>query len=120
MQEQALSARAPEVADAADGLYVLGQIRAELRANPTHMHVHSVDMIVDGKVKLVINTPFGHGSRGDGYALRLAAVRHGITYATTISAAQALAAAMEALREHELGVLALQDLSTCNPRLYKK
>ena len=68
------------------------------------------DMIASGEVKLMINTPFGHGSRGDGYALRLAAVRHGTTYATTIAAAQALAAALETLRGRELDVLALQDL----------
>ncbi|MDO5117131.1 MAG: carbamoyl-phosphate synthase large subunit, partial [Eggerthellaceae bacterium] len=69
-----------------------------------------VDMIADGEIKLMINTPFGHGSRGDGYALRLAAVRYGVTYATTIAAAQALAAAMEVAKNDGLDVVALQDL----------
>ncbi len=73
-------------------------------------HPNVADMIADGQVKLMINTPFGHGSRGDGYHLRLAAVRHGVTYATTMAAAQALAAAMEVAREDGLGVIALQDL----------
>ena len=68
------------------------------------------DMIIDGEVRLMINTPFGHGPRGDGYKLRLAAVRHGVTYATTIAAAQALAAAMEVARDDGLDVIALQDL----------
>ena len=66
-------------------------------------------MISAGEVKLTINTPFGHGSRGDGYALRLAAVRNGIPYATTVAAAQALAAAMEALAEGGLDVRPLQE-----------
>ena len=73
-------------------------------------HSSIVDMIADGEIKLMINTPFGHGSRGDGYALRLAAVRYGVTYATTIAAAQALAAAMEVAKNDGLDVVALQDL----------
>ena len=62
------------------------------------------------QIQLMINTPFGHGARGDGYELRLAGVRHGVTYATTIAAAQALAAAMEAVRDDDLGVVSLQEL----------
>jgi len=73
-------------------------------------HPNIADMIADGEVVLMINTPFGHGSRGDGHVLRLAAVRHGVTYATTIAAAQALAAAMEVAREDGLSIIALQDL----------
>ena len=37
----------------------------------------------------MINTPLGVATRDDGYELRRAAVRHGITYATTLAAAQA-------------------------------
>ena len=73
-------------------------------------HPNIIDLIADGEVQLIINTPFGHGPRGDGYELRLAAVRHGVTYATTIAAAQAFAAAMEVARDDGLGVVALQDL----------
>ena len=68
------------------------------------------DMIAAGEIDLMINTPFGHGARGDGYELRLAAVRHGVTYATTIAAAQAFAAAMEVSRTDGLDIVALQDL----------
>ena len=35
----------------------------------------------------MINTPLGVATRDDGYELRRAAVRHGITYATTLAAA---------------------------------
>ena len=73
-------------------------------------HPNIADMISDGEVQLMVNTPFGHGSRGDGYKLRLLAVRHGVAYATTIAAAQALTAAMEVAREDGLHVVALQDL----------
>ena len=73
-------------------------------------HPNIADMIASGEVKLMVNTPYGHGSRGDGHILRLAAVRYGVTYATTIAAAQALAAAMEVSRTDGLGIIALQDL----------
>ena len=75
-------------------------------------HPNIADMIGSGEVKLMVNTPFGHGPRGDGYILRLAAVRHGVMYATTIAAAQAMAAAMEAAREDGLDIIALQDLES--------
>jgi carbamoyl-phosphate synthase large subunit len=74
-------------------------------------HPNIADMIAAGDVKLMINTPFGHGARGDGYKLRLSAVRHGVPYATTIAAAQALAAVMEAARNDDLEPVALQDLA---------
>ena len=42
--------------------------------------------------------------------MRRAAVRHGITYATTLAAAQALIAGMQAARAGELDVAPLQEL----------
>ncbi len=75
-------------------------------------HPNVVDLIAEGEIGLMVNTPYGHGSRGDGYALRLAAVRHGVTYATTIAAAQAFAAALETIHDTGLDVVALQDLQT--------
>ena len=72
--------------------------------------VNIADMIADGEIKLMVNTPHGHAARGDGHVLRLAAVRYGVTYATTIAAAQAFAAAMEVARDEGLGIVALQDL----------
>ena len=73
-------------------------------------HPNIADMIAAGEIHLMINTPHGHAARGDGAQLRLAAVRRGVTYATTIAAAQALAAAMEVSRDNGLDVIALQDL----------
>ena len=68
-----------------------------------------LDMIANGEIDLMINTPFGHETRGDGYELRLAAVCHGVPYATTLSGAQALAQAMEVVRATGLNIVALQD-----------
>ena len=69
-----------------------------------------VERIVRGDVSLVINTPFGNRTRGDGYAIRTAAVGHGITHVTTLAGAQATVAGMEACRAGTLDIVALQDL----------
>ncbi|WP_288240378.1 carbamoyl-phosphate synthase large subunit [uncultured Bifidobacterium sp.] len=69
-----------------------------------------VDAIAAGEISLMINTPLGMSTRDDGYELRRAAVRHGITYATTLAAAQALIAGMQAARAGELDVAPLQEL----------
>ncbi len=70
-----------------------------------------VDKIANGEIVFMINTPMGSATRDDGYELRAAAVRHGITYVTTLAAAQALVAGMEvASMGGGLDVIALQDL----------
>ena len=74
-----------------------------------------IDRIASGEVTLMINTPFGHETRSDGYELRAAAVRHSLTYVTTLSAAQAFVAGMEVSREAGFDVVALQDLPQWEP-----
>ncbi|WP_080797305.1 carbamoyl-phosphate synthase large subunit [Arabiibacter massiliensis] len=68
------------------------------------------DMIAGGEVSLMINTPFGHATRADGYELRLEAVKHGVTHVTNLASAQAMVTAIEVARESGLTVVALQDL----------
>ena len=68
-----------------------------------------VDEITNGNVQLVINTPFGQETRSDGYHLRSAAIRHGITNVTTLPAAIAMLQAIDAWRSGKLGVRAIQD-----------
>ncbi|MDO8848514.1 MAG: carbamoyl-phosphate synthase large subunit [Coriobacteriia bacterium] len=70
-----------------------------------------VDSIVNGEVQLVINTPFGRETRSDGYHIRTAAVQHGVSNITTLAAAQASAAAIEAIIRGNLDVIALQDFN---------
>ncbi len=70
-----------------------------------------VEMIANGDIVFMINTPMGSATRDDGYELRAAAVRHGITYVTTLAAAQALVSGMEVAKSSGgLDVIALQDL----------
>jgi carbamoyl-phosphate synthase large subunit len=68
-----------------------------------------LDYLNDGKVSLVLNTPSGKGARTDEGRIRAAAVQHGVPCITTIQAAEAAVKAMEALREEEMTVQALQD-----------
>ncbi|MBA4017054.1 MAG: carbamoyl phosphate synthase large subunit [Pirellula sp.] len=68
-----------------------------------------IDYLVDGAVKLIINTPSGKGARTDEGKIRAAAVSHGVPCITTIPAVDAALLAIEALRSEEMTVQALQD-----------
>ncbi|MCL2379773.1 MAG: carbamoyl-phosphate synthase large subunit [Coriobacteriia bacterium] len=68
-----------------------------------------IDHMDNGEVALVINTPHGEESRGDGYWLRSAAVRNCIPNMTNMAAAQAIVQAIEAVQREPLGITALQD-----------
>ena len=87
-------------------------------------HPNIGDMIANGEISLIINTPYGPGSRGDGYLLRTEAVRRGVTCVTALSGANAYVSAIEAVREERAGTgsnnevgmsaIALQDLPQYN------
>jgi carbamoyl-phosphate synthase large subunit len=57
-----------------------------------------VDLIRDGTIDLVINTPFGRGPRTDGYFIRTAAASAGVPCVTTLPGAFAAVRGIEALR----------------------
>ncbi len=62
-----------------------------------------------GDLCLIMNTPSGEGARTDEGRIRAAAVSHGIPCITTLQAADAAVLAMEALRQEEMTVQAVQD-----------
>ena len=68
-----------------------------------------LDYMRDGDLQLVLNTPRGKGARTDEGRIRAAAVAHGIPCLTTLQAAQAAVRAMEAMREEEMTVQAVQE-----------
>ena len=76
----------------------------------SEMHPNIGDMIAQGQVQLMVNTPHGKETRGDGFKLRAEAVRHGLCYITTLSAAQAMVQAIATAQKGSLSVYALQDL----------
>jgi carbamoyl-phosphate synthase large subunit len=70
---------------------------------------HALDLILNGEVKLLINTPLGKESQRDDYALRQAAIANRIPYTTTLSGASAAADAILAFRSAPRGVKSLQE-----------
>jgi carbamoyl-phosphate synthase large subunit len=56
------------------------------------------ELIRDGRVDLIVNTPFGRGARTDGYLIRTAAAVAGVPCVTTLPGAFAALRGIEALR----------------------
>ncbi len=69
-----------------------------------------VDLIEQGEVCMVINTPSGSGARSDGYEIRIAATARAIPCVTTMTGASAAARAIAALRGKAPTVRSLQEL----------
>jgi carbamoyl-phosphate synthase large subunit len=67
------------------------------------------DEIVNRKVDLVVNTPLGRESFFDDRAVRRAAMMQEVPCITTLTGAAAAVSAIRAMREHGVGVRALQD-----------
>jgi carbamoyl-phosphate synthase large subunit len=72
--------------------------------------VTAVDLIADGKVDFVINTPQGRGGRTDGEQIRKAANTHRVSLVTTVDAALAAVSGMSEQAGQPLSVRTLQEL----------
>ncbi|MFJ5224521.1 carbamoyl-phosphate synthase large subunit [Streptomyces sp. NPDC088400] len=68
-----------------------------------------VQLIHDGGVDLIVNTPYGTGGRLDGYDIRTAAVARGVPCLTTVQALAAAVQGIDALNHGEVGVRSLQE-----------
>ncbi|MFF4648711.1 carbamoyl-phosphate synthase large subunit [Streptomyces sp. NPDC001380] len=68
-----------------------------------------VQLIHDGGVDLIINTPFGTGGRLDGYEIRTASVARGVPCLTTVQAMGAAVQGIDALIRGDVGVMSLQE-----------
>jgi carbamoyl-phosphate synthase large subunit len=69
----------------------------------------AVDLIADGKVVFVINTPQGRGGRTDGEQIRKAANSHHVSSVTTVEAALAAVQGMAEQAGREIAVRSLQE-----------
>ncbi|HEX3926454.1 MAG TPA: carbamoyl-phosphate synthase large subunit [Gemmatimonadales bacterium] len=70
---------------------------------------NGIDLMVSGQVHLLVNTPLGKLTQQDDYAMRRAALQHGIPYTTTMSAAAAACDAIIAMKSRRLTVCSLQE-----------
>lgn len=67
------------------------------------------DQIANGEIQLIINTPAGKTSVHDDSYIRKAAIKHRVTYITTMAAAKASAEGIRAIKENtHFGVKSLQ------------
>ncbi len=68
-----------------------------------------LDLMKDGKIQMVINTPSGRIPRQDEIKIRSQVILYNISYTTTICGAQATVNGMERLIKKDLGVKSLQE-----------
>ena len=79
-----------------------------------------IDMLHDGKIGLVINTPTRTGWQTDEGRIRATAVRLGVPMITTATAAAQAVRAIEALKSGVWQVAALQDYESQQPEIVTK
>jgi carbamoyl-phosphate synthase large subunit len=70
---------------------------------------NAIDLMLSGRIHLLINTPLGKLTQQDDYAIRQAALQQRVPYTTTLSAASAASDAIIALRSRERTVCSLQE-----------
>lgn len=68
-----------------------------------------IDFIKNKKVDLIINTPVGKGPRSDDFEIRRHAILFGVPYTTTLSGAQAVVTAIQAIKEKKLTIMSIQE-----------
>jgi carbamoyl-phosphate synthase large subunit len=69
------------------------------------------DLIKNGKIQLVINTPLGLIPRLDENGIRSEAVLHGVPVITTLGSAFAALDGIRSLKDRKFSVKSLQDYS---------
>ncbi|MBL6921444.1 MAG: carbamoyl-phosphate synthase large subunit [Akkermansiaceae bacterium] len=68
-----------------------------------------IDMMKNGDIDFIINTPSGHEAREDEVKIRSSAVQHKISHCTNLSAAEASVKAIRSLQDKEFTVTPLQE-----------
>ncbi|MCM8757072.1 MAG: carbamoyl-phosphate synthase large subunit, partial [Candidatus Omnitrophica bacterium] len=87
-------------------------IKAERANKLQEDRPHIVDLIKNGEIDLIINTPKGKMSQYDDSYLRKSAIKYRLPYITTVAAARAAALSIEARRQGTLNVRSLQEYHT--------
>jgi carbamoyl-phosphate synthase large subunit len=98
------------LATSGTGRYLRGKgIPAERVLKVHEGRPNALDLIVSGRIQLLINTPLGKLTQQDDYTIRRAALQNRVPYTTTLSAASAACDAIIALRSRRLEVRSLQE-----------
>ncbi|MCS7119285.1 MAG: carbamoyl-phosphate synthase large subunit [Archaeoglobaceae archaeon] len=84
-------------------------IDVELALKVSQGRPNIVDMIINGQIDLIINTPTGKMGKTEGYEIRRAAVEYGVPYITTIPGAIAALKAIEAVKKGVITVKSIHE-----------
>jgi len=84
-------------------------IAAKVLPKISEGHPNVLDLMKDGKLQLVINTPSGRIPRLDEVKIRSQVILYGVPYTTTIFGAQATVSGIEVLLKKKLKVKSLQE-----------
>ena len=88
---------------------VIGKLTAADGSGVDAPGIDAVELLVSGKIDLVVNTPRGRGPRADGAHIRRTATARGIPCVTTVSAALAASAGIVEWARREADVRSLQE-----------
>jgi carbamoyl-phosphate synthase large subunit len=83
-------------------------VRTVLKVHEARPHV--VDLLINGEIALVVNTPLGRESHEDDGIIRRTALKYDIPCITTLSGAMACAEGIAALKREGLSVRSLQEM----------
>jgi carbamoyl-phosphate synthase large subunit len=84
-------------------------VQAEMIAKVSEGRPDIIDVIKNGEIQLVINTPIGKASAKDDSYIRKNAIRYGVPYITTVAAAVATANGVAARRQGHDTLKSLQE-----------
>ena len=80
-------------------------------SDETSTGLSAVDIIANGTVQLVINTPLGRGTRHDGWLIRTASVQRSIPIITTIAGFKAAVAGISEITKNAFSIKSVQEWS---------
>lgn len=81
--------------------------RPVLKASEGTLNI--IDIIRNGWVQLIVNTPLGQVSRQDEHAIGRTAYEYKIPFITTLSAAASAAKSIEQIKKRQLSVMSIQE-----------
>jgi carbamoyl-phosphate synthase large subunit len=81
--------------------------RTVLKASEGTLNI--IDVIRNGWVQLIINTPLGQVSRQDEHAIGRTAYEYRVPFITTLSAAASAAASIDQMRRKKFSVMSIQE-----------
>ncbi len=92
-------------------------VRAELVRKVSESRPNVLDLMINGEIDLIINTPTaGKRPYSDGYYIRRYAVELKIPYITTVAGAKAACLAIESVRKGKLSIKSLEEYHTTSTK----